>query len=446
MGPELLAPPQSDVAKPVITYSDRVKSLRLGGATPANELSSSRQLLTIIGWSLAIAATGTSLLLGYKAFRDSGNVSFGSTPDTSKPTVALSATKSPSGPATNPATVPSSSSPPASGSPESIVLENKGYIIPIQLILVSPKVGGMLTRMNIKEGDIVTKDTILAELETDEYLADVHRAEAYLRSTTEKFTELKNGARKEEKDQAELELQEARRQLMQLELELARGRRLAGTAAALSARELEQAQYQYEAQEQRVKRLASVLELIRIGPRQERIRGAEADMRQAEADLSKARWRLSNCTIKAPVSGMILSKKAEEGNIVTPGAFNGSYSLCEMADLNNLEVELDIQERDISKVRENQLCQVMPEAWQADTNFLTSHPRGYVGYVSRIMPQANRSKGAIPVRVKIVIPPGEQGKYLKPEMGAMVTFFNDIHRKNTLTNKDGFKATEAFKP
>ena len=117
-----------------------------------------------------------------------------------------------------------------------------------------------------------------------------------------------------------------------------------------------------------------------------------------------------------------------------------------MAELNNLEVELDIQERDISKVRENQLCQVMPEAWQADSNFLATHPRGYVGYVSRIMPQANRSKGAIPVRVKIVVPPGEQGKFLKPEMGAMVTFFNDVYRKNALNDKDAVKATEALKP
>ncbi|NDG14395.1 MAG: hypothetical protein EB110_01815, partial [Betaproteobacteria bacterium] len=63
-------------------------------------------------------------------------------------------------------------------------------------------------------------------------------------------------------------------------------------------------------------------------------------------------------------------------------------------------------------------------AWQADPGFLASHPRGYEGYVSRIMPQANRSKGAIPVRVKIVVPPGEQGRFLKPEMGALVTFFN----------------------
>lgn len=434
MGPELMETATPNSAG--VSYSERVKSLRLGSTATA-EPSPARQLLSIIGWSLALAATGTSLLLGYKAFRDPTQPVVAVVPEQSKSLVSQ-VTKS-AGLTSSPTASTSVAPKPASDSPETIVLENKGYIIPIQLILVSPKVGGMLTKMTIKEGDIVSKDTVLAELETDEYLADVHRAEAYLRSATEKYTELKNGARKEEKDQAELELQEARRQLMQLELELARGRRLAGTAAALSARELEQAQYQYEAQEQRVKRLASVLELIRIGPRQERIRAAEADMRQAEAELAKARWRLSNCTIKAPVSGMILSKKAEEGNIVTPGAFNGSYSLCEMADLNNLEVELDIQERDISKLRVRQACQILPEAWQADAGFLATHPRGYAGYVSRIMPQANRSKGAIPVRVKIIIPPGEQGKYLKPEMGALVTFFNDTYRGASIATAEAPK-------
>ncbi|MHB8971332.1 MAG: hypothetical protein ACYC3X_18785 [Pirellulaceae bacterium] len=56
-------------------------------------------------------------------------------------------------------------------------------------------------------------------------------------------------------------------------------------------------------------------------------------MLEAEAELAKAKWRLDNCTIRAPISGTILRKNAEEGNIVNAIAFNGSYSLCEMADL-----------------------------------------------------------------------------------------------------------------
>ena len=92
---------------------------------------------------------------------------------------------------------------------------------------------------------------------------------------------------------------------------------------------------------------------------------------------------------------------------------NGSYSLCEMADLSDLEVELKIQERDVSKIFKGQKCKIRAEAWP---------DRVYEGYVSRLMPIADRGQGAVPVRVKISVPPEEEGVYLKPEMGAVVTF------------------------
>ena len=149
---------------------------------------------------------------------------------------------------------------------------------------------------------------------------------------------------------------------------------------------------------------------------------AEADMKAASADLEKAKWNLDNCTITAPVSGTILKKSAEKGNIVNPIAFNISASLCDMADLSDLEVDLKIQERDIAKVKKGQSCIAMPEAYQADPDFLKIHPKGYTGKVSRLMPTADRGQGAIPVRVKLDIPTGEEGVYLKPDMGIIVEF------------------------
>ena len=84
-----------------------------------------------------------------------------------------------------------------------------------------------------------------------------------------------------------------------------------------------------------------------------------------------------------------------------------------MADLSDLEVDLTIQERDISKVFQGQKCKVRAEAFP---------DRVYEGYVSRLMPIADRAKGAIPVRVKVKVPAEEEGVYLKPEMGALVSF------------------------
>ena len=145
-------------------------------------------------------------------------------------------------------------------------------------------------------------------------------------------------------------------------------------------------------------------------------------MHAAKADLEKAKWNLDNCTIIAPVSGTILKKAAEKGNIVNPIAFNISASLCDMADLSDLEVDLKIQERDIAKVKKGQECVAMPEAYQNDPDFLKIHPKGYTGKVSRLMPTADRGQGAIPVRVKLDIPKEEEGVYLKPDMGVIVEF------------------------
>lgn len=164
----------------------------------------------------------------------------------------------------------------------------------------------------------------------------------------------------------------------------------------------------------RVDRLKATTQLVLDGPRVERKRATEAEMRRAAADLTRAQWRLDNTIIKAPITGTILKKNAELGNLVNPVAFNGSFSLCDIADLSKLEVELSIQERDVSKVFQFQKCRVRSEAYP---------DRAYDGVVSRLMPIADRAKGAVPVRVRLTVPPDEEGQYLKPEMGATVTFY-----------------------
>ena len=107
---------------------------------------------------------------------------------------------------------------------------------------------------------------------------------------------------------------------------------------------------------------------------------------------------------RRPITGTILTKKAEKGNIVNPIAFNISASLCDMADLSDLEVDLNIQERDVAKVFKGQRCAVRARG--------LSRPRSTKGYVvCALMPIADRAKGAIPVRVKVLsMPKDEEGE------------------------------------
>jgi HlyD family secretion protein len=104
-----------------------------------------------------------------------------------------------------------------------------------------------------------------------------------------------------------------------------------------------------------------------------------------------------------------------------------------LADLSDLEVDLTVQERDISNVFKGQRCVVRSEAYP---------DRLYQGMVSRLMPIADRAKGAIPIRVKLTVPRDEEGVYLKPEMGAVVTFYAAATGPKT----SGDKSVPAAKP
>ena len=319
---------------------------------------------------------------------------------------------------------PSSSSA-AEISKDGLVHTDSGYIIPAHQILVSPKVTGMVMTLNLEEGLRLKKGDVLAVLETTDYDADLRRAQAMLSLSQKRLEELEQGTRPEEIKQAESELAETQANLSDLERTYKRNKDLFAKKG-VTEQELQSSESNFIAMQRRLARLNATLALLREGPRIERIEQARAEVRQSEADVSKAQWRLNNCTIRAPISGTILKKNAEEGNIVNPVAFNGSYSLCDMADLSDLEVDLSVQESNIAKVSQFQRCKVQPEAFK---------DRSYPAYVSRLMPIADRSKGAIPVRVKVQVPAAEEGVFLKPEMRVTVWFYGDKIDPATLAKR-----------
>ncbi len=209
--------------------------------------------------------------------------------------------------------------------------------------------------------------------------------------------------------------------------------------SAVAQRDMEVSRYAFEATTSRVKKLESAMRLVKLGKLEQRVRAAEYDAQQAEAYLQKSKWRYDNTWIVSPIGGTILTKKAELWNIVNPAAYASgiSPSLCDMANLRELEIDLSIQERDVAGVQKDQPCLVMPEAYQNDAGFLASHPKGYRGRVSRLMPMADRAKGAVPVRVLILdIPESEEGKFLRPDMGALVSFLKVSEEKSEVERVD----------
>jgi multidrug resistance efflux pump len=391
------------------SLGDRVRSLRLAGRADAP----ARGRGSALPWALCVILLAITLLLGYRTYR------LGSAAGTS-PRPSDAADKPPAGSAGSPS--PSS----AVASSGELALKAKGNIIPAHQIQVSPKISGMIVWLHerFEEGQHFKEGEVLARLEDVDYKADRDRSKATLDAAEQRLAELKRSW-PDEIAQARQELQEQEATLRQLKLDMQRSEVLA-RGNALAQRDYEQARYSYEAMERRVARLRTALGLMEKGPRVDKIKAAEAEVEQARADLAKAQWKLDNCAITAPVSGTILKKKAERGNLVIPSAFASdsglSASLCDMADLSDIEVEVKIQERDIAQVVVGQRCAVMPEAYQNFEPFRRAHPYGYEGKLSRMMPTADRSNSSIPVRVKILVPKEEEGVYLKPDMGVFVTF------------------------
>jgi HlyD family secretion protein len=383
---------------------DRVRSLRLSERAPENHRPSTAA--TLLPWGLCVILLGVAGAFGVRAY-----------------TITPAPTSAPAADSTKKEEASSAGGGDLASSGD-VALEAKGYITPVHTIQVSPKVSGMLVDIHprLEEGARFKLGDILAKIEDVNYKSDYEHAKATLANAEQRYQQSLSN-RPEEIDQARADLAESDANLEQLKLEMQRSTRLLGTPA-LAQKDYEADKYAYDAMVRHVEHLKASLRLMEQGPRKEVQAAAKADVDAAKADLEKADWVLKNCEIKAPTSGTILKKAAEKGNIVNPSAFSTgiSASLCDMADLSDLEVDLKIQERDIAKVVKGQPCIAMPEAYQSDPGFLKVHPKGYTGKVSRLMPTADRAQGAIPVRVKLDIPPEEEGIYLKPDMGVIVQF------------------------
>jgi multidrug resistance efflux pump len=398
-----------DNGQPSSALSDRVRALRLGGSHGAASRrgGAGGRRNSMLAWGLVGILTCASGILGWYAYMVA-------------PYQASSGTSSPgSGEAKNPATSTSSSS----AESGEVAHEAKGYVIAAHQIQVSPEVSGRIVYIDedFREGAVFEKNRILAKVDDTIYVARrnhaaaaVRDAEAYLHNLEHPDT----GSRVAEIRQKEAALVAGIAALKQMQDRLEFIER---TNIAIRPEERTDTANMLAKADADRKAMDADLEATRKRTVND-IASAKARLDLAQADLAEAERQLKFCEIRAPVTGTILTKKAEFGNYISPGGFNVSSSLCEMADLADLEIELDVQERDISRIKRRQKCIVMPDAFARDEEFLKKHPKGYEAEVDRLMPIANRGKGAVPVRVKLTVPKNEEGIYLRPEMGVIVQF------------------------
>jgi HlyD family secretion protein len=146
-----------------------------------------------------------------------------------------------------------------------------------------------------------------------------------------------------------------------------------------------------------------------------RLESARATLIELEGARQLAQAYVDWCTIRSPIDGVILEKLVDPDELVTPQSFGGtrgpSTALVALANPKDIQIEIDLNEVDLSKVSLTQRCRVSPEAYPEKV---------YDGYVKEIAPEANRSKGTLQIKVQVEDP----DRFLTPELSARVDFLN----------------------
>jgi RND family efflux transporter MFP subunit len=244
----------------------------------------------------------------------------------------------------------------------STVLTASGYIVARSKAEISPKSVGRIAWLNLEEGQKVKKGELVARLESQELLAQKRQAVS---------------------------------QRLQLEAQLENARKERDRASSLMAQSIGSQQVFDAADSQ--------------------VRALKAQVDASEAQVRYVEELIKNAEIYAPIDGVVTVKKAFVGETVAPQGFGGAGSagatFAVIVDLGSLEMEADINEQNLGKLRKDQPAEVTLDAYP-------DHP--YKARLRQIVPTADRQKGSVKVKIELL---GRDANVL-PEMSCRVVFLN----------------------
>jgi HlyD family secretion protein len=263
----------------------------------------------------------------------------------------------------------------AGGSTDLPVLVATGYVVARRSSDVGVKIGGRLARLTFEEGTRVRKGEVMAEIEHADIDAQL---EASRRAVAESEAALVQAVASRDEDNRSFERQRA---LMKDGITTDAALTGAQAAAAVSAA---------------------------------RVKSAEAAIASSRARVRVTEEALENTNVRAPFDGVVIRKRAEVGETVSPFGVQGQASreggaIATIADLGELEVQTEVSENSVAK-----LTAAMP----AEVKLKAYDEQIYKGRLRQIFPSADRAKAIVEVRVTIL----NADLHVKPEMTASVTF------------------------
>ncbi len=264
----------------------------------------------------------------------------------------------------------------AAGASPGAVLNASGYVTARRRATVSSKVTGKVLEVFVEEGKAVKKGQVLARLDDSQIRAALAVAQAQLNTA--------RGAAAED----EARLREAERQynrLAQLVQEKVVGRA-----------EVDTAQSQVESLK------------ARIALARQQVEVAQSQVAALDVDLA-------DMVVRAPFDGVSISKDAQPGEMISPVSAGGGFTrtgICTIVDMTSLEIEVDVSESYINRVKPNQPVEAVLDAypdWRIPAHVITT------------VPTADRQKATVRVRIGFE----ELEARILPDMGVKVSFFNE---------------------
>jgi HlyD family secretion protein len=295
-----------------------------------------------------------------------------------------------------------------------VVLSVSGYVVAHHKIAVGAKVMGRVKWIGVEKGDKVQQGQVLVRLEDSEFRAQMNQARANVAAAQARLDQLRSGSRPQEKLKDKAGVLQAEATLRNAEAEFERTEQLYKSGVSSKA-DLDRAVAERDTARALLAAAQQASAMTDIGPRTEEIRVAQAQLQQMKAAQDYAQTQLADTEIKAPVSGTVLQRIVETGEMVTPSAFGESgarTSVVALADLNDLQIELDISQTDFARLKMGQRAEIIPEAFPN---------LKYTGFIAEIAPEANRAKATVQVKVKVENP----DEQLRPEMNARVNFLSN---------------------
>src|SRR5471030_2164651 len=228
-----------------------------------------------------------------------------------------------------------------------------------EVIEVGAAAAGVISSVKVREGQYIDRGSVLAEMSCLDLDSEVASARSDAEAAAHSRALLLSGSRPEERQVAAENTAAAKAIAHEAGTMLERMRSLAAKDV-ISRSSLDGAQRDHDAATARLRASERTEQLVNAPPRQEDVARATAQEEAADRRVEGARERAVKCTIKAPISGVVLRAYARPGQAYTPLA---GGSLFQLADVAHREIRAEIDERDIGLVRMGQRVEVLSDAW-----------------------------------------------------------------------------------